>query len=213
MSHGRPWRGVAVLAALALAATASAQSDEGLKQVERLVKAAGNTVTAIGDTNVQLTKTMEVYNSLFAGNADNRKKIYNNIQKEMERTEQRRAKITEEASKMDAEAGTLFKDWTSSTAAIEDPDLRKRSEERLEATKAGYDQIGTAGQKAADLYGVFTKALEDHITFLGHDLNPTALAGLKPDADKLNEKAAKLIQSIDDTISTANIQMSALRPQ
>ena len=114
---------------------------------------------------------------------------------------------------MDAEAETLFRGWANSTTAIEDPDLRKRSEERFEATKAGYDQIKTAGQTAADLYGVFMKTLEDHITFLGHDLNPTALAGLKPDADKLNEKAAKLSQSIDDTISTANIQMSALRPQ
>ena len=213
MSYGRLWRGAAVLAVLALAATAGAQSDEGVKQVERLVKASGNTVKAIADTKVQLMKTMEVYNSLFADDADNRKKIYNNIQKEMENTEKRRGKIVEEAAKMNAEADALFKDWTNSTAAIESPDLRKRSEERLNATKASYAEIGTAAQKAGDMYGPFMKALQDQITFLGHDLNPDAVASLKPDAAKLNERADQLIRSIDDTIATSNKNIGALRPQ
>jgi hypothetical protein len=213
MSHGRLWRGAAVLAVLALAATAGAQSDEGVKQVERLVKASGNTVKAIGDTKVQLMKTMDVYNSLFADDAKDRKKIYNRIQKEMENTDKRRAKITEESAKMNAEADTLFKDWADSAAAIENPDLRKRSEERLAATRASYEEIGTVGQKAADLYGPFMKALQDQITYLGHDLNPDAVASLKPDAAKLNERADKLIKSIDDTMTTANTNIGALRPE
>jgi hypothetical protein len=213
MSHGRLWRGVAVLAVLALAATAGAQTDEGVKQVERLVKASGDTVKAIGETKVQLMKTMEVYNSLFADEATDRRKIYNQIQKEMENTDRRRARISEEAAKMNAEADTLFKGWADSTAAIENPDLRERSEERLNATRASYGEIGTVGQKAADLYAPFMKALQDQITYLGHDLNPEAVASLKPDAEKLNERSDKLIQSIDDTIATANKNIGALRPK
>jgi hypothetical protein len=213
MSYGRLWRGAAVLAALALAATAGAQSDEGVKQVERLVKASGNTVKAIADTKLQLMKTMDVYNSLFAEDAKNHRKIYNSIQKEMENTEKRRAKIGEESTKMEAEADTLFKDWANSAAAIENPDLRKRSEDRLMATKESYAEVGTVGQAAADLYGPFMKAMQDQITYLGHDLNPASVASLKPDAAKLNERADKLIKSIDDTISTANKNIGGLQPR
>jgi ElaB/YqjD/DUF883 family membrane-anchored ribosome-binding protein len=218
MRDGRLWRGVAVLlvaavAVIGLAGAAAAQSDEGVKQIERLVKASGNTVKAIGDTKLQLKKTMDVYNSLFAEDAKDRKKIYKGIQKEMETADKRRAKIDEEAAKMSAEADTLFQSWADSIAAIENPDLRKRSEERLEATKESYAEIGTVGQKAADLYGPFMKALQDQVTYLGHDLNPEAVASLKPDADKLNERAEKLIQSIDDTITTANKNIGALRPE
>ncbi len=212
MSQRRPWQGLAVLVALALASTAGAQSDEGVKQVERLVKASGNTVKAIADTKLQLKKTMDVYNSLFAEDAKNQKKIYKNIQKEMENTNKRRAKISEESAKMTAEADALFKDWSTSAAAIENPDLRKRSEERLEETKASYAEIGTVGQKAGDLYGPFMKALQDQITYLASDLNPTAIASLKPDAAKLNERANELIKSIDNSISTANRNIGALRP-
>jgi hypothetical protein len=212
MSHGRLWRGVAVLAMLSLAATAGAQSDEGVKQVERLVKASGNTVKAVADTKLQLVKTLDIYNALMADDAKDRKKLYNSLQKEMENTEKRRATIGEVAATMSAEADTLFKQWTDSAAAIENADLRKKSEERLAATKASYAEIGTVGQKASDLYGPFMKDLQDQVTFLGHDLNAEAVASLKPEAAKINEAASKLIQSIDDTITTANTNIGALRP-
>jgi hypothetical protein len=157
-------------------------------------------------------KTMDVYNALMADEAKDRKKLYNSLQKEMENTEKRRATIGEVAATMSAEADTLFKQWTDSAAAIENADLRKKSEERLAATKASYAEIGTVGQKASDLYGPFMKDLQDQVTFLGHDLNAEAVASLKPEAAKINEAASKLIQSIDDTITTANTNIGALRP-
>lgn len=213
MRQGRPLALLALVAALALASAAGAQSNEGVKQIERLVKASGNTVKAIGETKVQLMKTMDVYNGLMADDAKDRKKLYSSLQKEMETTDKRRAKIGEEAAGMKAEADTLFKQWADSTAAIENPDLRQRSQERLNATKASYAEIEAVGQKAADLYGPFMKDLQDQITFLGHDLNPAAVASLKPEAAKLNEQAEKLVKSIDDTIATANQRIGALRPQ
>jgi hypothetical protein len=212
MSHGRLWRGVAVMAMLALAATAGAQSDEGVKQVEALVKASGNTVQAIADARLQLTKTLDVYNSLMADDAKDRKKLYNNLQKEMANTEKRRAKIREESAKMGQAANTLFGQWANSAAAIESPDLRQKSEDRLEATKASYAEIGTVAGKAAEVYEPFMKALQDQVTFLGHDLNAAAIASLEPEAAKINEQARKLIKGIDDTITTANKNIGALRP-
>ena len=212
MSHRTILCGAAAVAVLALAATAGAQSDKGVKQVERLVKASGNTVKAIADTKLQLMKTLDVYNALMADDATDRKKLYNGLQKEMENTEKRRAKISEEAATMKAEADALFKQWVDSAAAIENADLRKKSEDRLATTKARYAEIGTVGQKASDLYGHFMKDMQDQVTFLGHDLNADAVASLKPEAAKINEAASKLVQSIDDTITTANTNIGALRP-
>jgi hypothetical protein len=213
MSRGRVMSCAVALAALGLATLATAQSNEGVKQTERLIKASGNTVKAIGETKVQLMKTMDVYNALMADDATDRKKLYKSVQKEMDNTEKRRMKITEEAAKMKSEADTLFAQWAESAAAIENPDLRKRSEDRLEATKASYAEIEAVGQKAADLYPPFMKDLQDQITYLGHDLNAEAVASLKPEVAKLNEKAQALVRSLDDTIGTANQKISALRPQ
>jgi SMC interacting uncharacterized protein involved in chromosome segregation len=213
MKHRALRRSLVALPLMALAAMATGQSNEGVKQVERLVKASGNTVKAIADTKLQLRKTMDVYNALMADDTKDRKKLYKSLQKEMDNTEKRRAKIGDEAAKMKTEADSLFAQWAQSTAAIDNADLRNRSEERLSTTKASYAEIETVGQKATDLYGPFMKDLQDQVTFLGHDLNPSAVASLKPEAAKLNEKAETLVKSIDDTIATANRKIAALRPQ
>jgi len=213
MKHAVSWRYLAALPILAVAGLAAAQSNEGVKQVERLVKASGTTVKAIADTKVQLMKTMDVYNALMADDAKDRKKLYGTLQKEMANVDKQRAKIDDESAAMKAEADALFRQWTESSAAIDSADLRQRSEERLQNTKSSYAEIETVGQRAAELYGPFMNDLQDQVTYLGHDLNPGAVASLKPEAAKLNEKASALIERIDDTIATTNRKIDALRPE
>jgi hypothetical protein len=158
-------------------------------------------------------KTLDVYNGLMADGATDRKGAYKKLQSEMESTEKRRSEIGLKADEMKAEAETLFKSWADSAAAISDAGLRKQSEDRLAKTKASFAQIGTVGQKATEIYQPMMKALQDQVTYLGHDLNPSAVASLKPNALKLNDQAKELVKRIDDTISTANTAISALRPQ
>ena len=197
---------------LSLAVAARAQ-DEGVKKVEQLTKKAGATVEAIANTKVQLMKTMDVYNSLMADGATDRKGLYKKLQSEMAATEKRRGEITLRADEMKTEADTLLKSWADSAAAISDPSLRKASDDRLAKTKASFADVGTVGQKAGELYGPVMKGLQDQVTYLGHDLNPSAVASLKPNAAKLNADAKELEKRIDDTISSANTAIGALRPQ
>jgi hypothetical protein len=206
-------QGLAAAAIVLSFAVAGRSQDEGVKQVEQLTKKAGATVEAIANTKVQLMKTMDVYNGLMADGATDRKGAYKKLQQEMESTEKRRSEITLRADEMKAEADTLFKSWADSAAAISDADLRRRSDERLSKTKASFAEIGTVGQKATELYGPVMKALLDQVTYLGHDLNPSAVASLKPNAAKLNEEAKELVRRIDATIATANTAIGALRPQ
>ena len=197
---------------LSLVGIASAQ-DTGVKQVEALTKKSGSMVQAIAETKVQLQKTMEVYNSLLAEEAKDRKSLYKKLQSEMESTEKRRSAIAMRADEARTEADILFKSWADSATAISDPTLRKKSEERLTKTKTSYSQIGAAGREAAEAYGPVMKALQDQVTFLGHDLNPSAVASLKPNAAKLNDEVAALYKKIDATITTANTSIGSLRPQ
>jgi hypothetical protein len=204
---------LAAAAIVLSSAVAARPQDEGVKQVEQLTKKAGAMVEAIGNTKIQLMKAMDVYNGLMSDSATDRKGLYKKLQGEMATTDKRRAEITVRADEMRVEADTLFKSWADSAAAIGNADLKKRSEERLAKTKASFAEIGTVGQKAADLYGPVMKALQDQVTYLGHDLNPSAVASLKPDAAKLNQQVQELGKRIDDTITTANAGIAALRPQ
>jgi hypothetical protein len=206
-------RGLAAAAIVLSSAVVVQPQDQGVKQIELLTKKAGATVEAIGNTKLQLMKTVDVYNGLMADGATDRKGAYKKLQQEMAATDKRRSEIGLRADEMKAEADALFKSWSDSAAAISDPELRKRSEERLAKTKASFAEIGTVGQKATELYGPVMKTLQDQVTYLGHDLNPSAVASLKPNAAKLNDEAKELVKRIDDTITTANTAIGARRPQ
>ena len=185
--------------------------DEGVKQVEQLIKKANAGVESINDTKLQLQKTMEAYNAVLAPDVKDRRDAYKKLQKEVATTEKKRAMVSTRNGEMNVEAGRLFKNWEGSTAAIQDPALRQRSQERLAVAKKRYSEIQANGQGAASLYTPFMKALQDQVTYLGHDLNPEAVATLKPEADKLNAQAKELYSAIDKTTAAANNNISQLR--
>ena len=204
---------VIVVAVLVGWAGSAWAQDEGVKQVQQLVKKANSTVGAINETKLQLQKTMAAYDSVLAPDTKDRRDAYNKLQKEMTNTEKKRAQIAQRSTEMNAQADTVFKDWEGSTAAIQNPDLRKRSEDRLGQAKERFGQIRTTGQDASELYGPFMKSLQDQVTFLGNDLNPSAVASLAPDAAKLKAQADELYAAIDKTTAAANANIAALKTQ
>jgi hypothetical protein len=187
--------------------------DEGVKQVQQLIKKANSVIESITAAKLQLQKTMEAYNAVLAPDVKDRRDAYKKLQKEMATSDKKRAEVSTRSNEMNTEADKLFKSWEGSTAAISDPDLRQRSEQRLTAAKQRFGEIRTNGQKASELYATFMKSLQDQVTFLGHDLNPGAVAALKPNADKLNAQAQELFAAIDMATAAANDNISRLSAQ
>ena len=58
--------------------------DEGVKQIEQLIKRANSEVESITEAKLQLQKTMEAYNAVLAPDAKDRRDAYKKLQKEME---------------------------------------------------------------------------------------------------------------------------------
>jgi ElaB/YqjD/DUF883 family membrane-anchored ribosome-binding protein len=203
----------AVIAGLAMiigsSVGASAQ-DEGVKQIQQLIKKANAEVEAIADAKLQLQKTMDAYNAVLAPDAKDRRDSYKKLQKEISSAEKKRTDVSEKAAEMNTEADKLFKSWQGSAAAIQNPDLRQRSEDRLKRTQDRFGEIRQTGQEASTLYAPFMKSLQDQVTFLGHDLNPGAVSSLKPDAEKLNAQAKDLYASIDKVTAAANNNIAKL---
>jgi DNA repair exonuclease SbcCD ATPase subunit len=212
MSSKRLYTCVA-LGALVLGPGLVRAQDEGVKQVQRLVKSAGTTVQSIVETKNQLQKTLDAYDAVLAENVKDRRSAYKDLQKEMDNTEKKREQIKLRTGDMDNDASTLFQSWADSAKAMDNADLRKRTEDRLAETKSSYAEIHAAGAKAVAVYDPFMKSLKDQVEYLGHDLNASAVASLKPDAAKLHQQAKELFDAIDETVATANTNIGALRPE
>jgi DNA repair exonuclease SbcCD ATPase subunit len=191
--------------------SASAQ-DRGVKQLEKVVTRAGTAVQVIVETQLQLTKTVDVYNALMAQDAKDRKALYKKLQSELAATEKKRSEIRMRSDELRGESEILFQSWTDSLKAIESADLRKRSEERQTKMRASLSDIEAAGKKALEIYVPVMKTLQDHVAYLGHDLTAPAVASLEADAAKLNEQVKGLSKRIDETVVVANGTIATMRP-
>jgi chromosome segregation ATPase len=198
------------IALLVAAVPALGADDAGVKQIQELIKKARAQVESITDAKQQLQRTMQAYNGVLAPDVKDRQDAYKKLQKEISTTEKKRADVSSRRDQLNVEADKLFKSWEASTAAIQSADLRTRSEERQKRTQDRFADIRQIGQRAADLYTPFMKTLQDQVTYLGHDLNPGAVASLKPDADKLNAQASELYTAIDKVTAAANDNITRL---
>jgi hypothetical protein len=209
----RTWPGLCLMGLLALASTGTAaDQDQGVRQLEKVAMRADATAQAMLDTQLQLMKTMDVYNGLLAPDAKDRKGLYKKLQQELANTEKRRAEIKVRADEMRGEAEILFQSWTDSLPAIEDASLRKRSEERQGKMRAAIADIATVAQKAAELCVPVIKLLQDHVAYLAHDLNVGAITSLAHDADKANKEVQELSVRIDEAVTSAHGKIAVLRP-
>jgi hypothetical protein len=199
---------------LSLAAiTAVGAQGDGVKQIELLIKKSTAAVRAVDDTKLQVQKTMDAYNLVVAPETMNRKSAYGKLRKEMDATKKKQAAIAVRGGEASAEADTLFKSWQASTAAISDANLRTKSQQRLAAAQARVTEIQDDNKRADELYATFMKALEDQVTYLGHDLNASSVASLKEESAKLNTQASELYAAIEKATSSAAAAIAALSPE
>ncbi|MGH9323740.1 MAG: DUF2959 family protein [Vicinamibacteria bacterium] len=204
-----------VCLAIALPTTAGAQifgSDpESLKRTDKLIKGAEDLIKETVTARQEIDKTLASYNALFEEDVTDVRKAYKDVEKGIERTEKQREGVRKKVDEMTVEADSYFASWNQSLQQIGDEGLRKRSEDRMKETKAQFDGILSAVDKARGEYEPFIASLKDQWTYLGHDLNASGIASLKPDADKLNTQAGELFKSIDEGMKKAEDYIASLR--
>jgi hypothetical protein len=186
-------------------------AQQGVKQAERLVKRAEATVKQILDTKTELEKSLTTYNALVTGGSGDAKKLYNDLRKSVDRSENKREDVRKRGADMETEAHAFFEEWTASLATIGDEQLKQRSRARLDETRVRFGEILSAGRRAGADFDVFMAALRDQIVYLGYDLNPGALASLSEDAKKLNDQASTMFESIDVLTATINHHLGSMK--
>lgn len=210
-SIGLLWMLGTALAAGSAEAQIFGSDPEGLKRTDELIDKAEDLVKEAVDTRKELAETLDSYNALFEGDVENVRDTYKDVEEGMKDTEKQRAEVRKKLDEMKVEADAYFASWTQSLDQIESPNLRKRSEERMQETKSHFDGVVASVTDAREKYEPFMASLKDQWTYLGHDLNPEGIASLKPDAAKLNEDAGELFQSIDAGMAKADQYIQSLR--
>jgi hypothetical protein len=184
----------------------------GHRKTDKLIYQARLTTASIRDTLFQIQNTMEGYNAIIDGKAPDNRKAYKRLVKDIGKCETAAENVGRRADAMQKVADKFFGDWEASLAGFNSEEMRAKSAGRMNATKANYDKIFEAGRQARELFDPFIANMDDQIRFLGHDLNPSAIADLQDEAAQLNADAEELDKAISETIKVAARYANSLEP-
>jgi len=210
--HGRLAAAVALSTGLVALGALPAFSQAGPEQTQKLLKTVESTVKSIGEARQQLEKTLAGYNSIMDLTAKDTKDAYKNLGKDITESEKKVADTKLKVDEMNAEAGRNFTAWKDSASAITDPDLRKRSEQRLADSQARYEKIAAAGKDARQSFDSLMTDIKNQSTFLGNDLNTSAITSLKGDAAKFNTRAKTVFDKIDGVNKMFDTYVTSMKP-
>ena len=140
------------------------------------------------------------------------KSAYKDLGRDIADSEKKVAAGRPRVEEMNTSANGYFAARNAALQAISDPDLRARSEERLNATYAQFEKISAAGKDTRQLFDTLMTDAKNQSTFLGHDLNASAIASLKPDAAKFNARAAAVFGKVDDVTRMFDEYIASLKP-
>ena len=201
-----------LLASLTVAGQTPERSrTEGLKETDRFIKAGGATSESVALAKVEMQKTLTAYNNLVTQPSKNMKGDYKKLIKSMDSMNSHVNAAAAKVEGMQSVSDTYFQGRAETLKNIEDPSLQSRARERMQESQKAFDAVLASLREADAAFEPFRKQLADHITFLGSDLNPSATASLRPEADKLNADGAKIFAQADEAITRANDYFRSLK--
>jgi DNA repair exonuclease SbcCD ATPase subunit len=207
------WCLVLVCASGASATSALAADDQGHERIEEFLKRVEKTTEAVAKAQESLEETLVDYTKMLSAETHNRRKLYDNAWKGIERTEERSKELGDRLREMYQESGVLFKGWKKSLQEIREEKLRARSDKRLTAASERHDKLHGRGLDARSELDSVVSVLRDHMLYLEHDLNDSSVKSLAPEAAELAGRAKKCVAGLQDYSKSAVEFAKSLSPE
>jgi hypothetical protein len=147
-----------------------------------------------------LTRLQELYG--FQGGE--LEKTYRGLQRDYDRSAQKAKDLKERIRQMNQIARDLFKEWESEARSISSDSLRQDSLKQLRDTRAGYEELYAATQRAEQTLEPVLVKFRDYVLYMKHNLNAQAIGALQGEAKKIQIDISQLIDEMNAAIRKAD---------
>ena len=191
----------------------SALEKVGLEKREILVDRVESARDAQGEAQEQFKDALERFKALVGYDGGDLEKRYEILSDEYDDSRKQAEAVRERIDGVKDVAGALFREWERELEEYSDPSLKRRSRSQLDDTRARYDQLVRAMDRAAASMDPVLAMLRDQTLFLKHNLNARALGSLSGTADQLQADVTRLVKQMQASIAEANRFLATIRPE
>lgn len=184
----------------------------GIHKREILVDRVSDAREAQEDAKEQFSSALERFLAITKVEPGEIRERYDALDAELKRNETRATEVRDRLAAVKDVADALFAEWRGELKQYGNAELRRRSEQQLEATQRRYRDLITAMDRAAERMEPVLGAFRDQVLFLKHNLNAQAVRSLDVTSQSLQEDIGRLIADMERSIREADQFIQSLQP-
>ncbi len=190
---------LAVTAGLSACSSASKEKD-GLREVDTLVNRIERVHVETELAQSRAHDALERLQTLVAPDFGGDSLLsFGEFVDAVEQSEDQSDRLSKSLKPMEKTADAVFERWNKGLEDFTSPDMRRRSAERLQVTRDRFLSVLAANQRAVAALEIFNVGLRDHMLYLQHDFNPSAVADLQGEVTAM----ANRVKGVDTEITAS----------
>ena len=159
----------------------------------------------------QFKTTMQKFQELTNFNGGDLEAEYDKLNASYESCVSRADAVSSKIKSIDEVAQDMFAEWKSELSQYDNQDLRAKSEQELNDTKAKYAKLIALMRKSEASMQPVLRAFHDQVLFLKHNLNADAISSLQSTAAGIDTDVKQLIVEMEASINEANDFISKVK--
>lgn len=160
----------------------------------------------------EFANALEQFKSVVGVKGGDLEAKYNKLSAALEDSEERASDVRERIAAVEDVADALFKEWRAELKQYSNSDLRRSSEQQMKESRARYETLMSAMNKAESRIDPVLQPLRDQVLYLKHNLNAKAIGGLTDEVTSIETKVDDLVRDMETSIREANAFIETLTP-
>ncbi|MEA3291662.1 MAG: DUF2959 domain-containing protein [Pseudomonadota bacterium] len=182
----------------------AAMEKVGIHKRDVLVDRVEDARDAQNEAKEQFVSAYEQFAELVDYDGGDLEKNYEKLNREYQRSEKSAREIDDRIDAVESVAGALFKEWNNELGEYTDPNLRRSSKQKLDATRRQYETLIASMHDARSKIDPVLDVLRDQTLYLKHNLNARALSSLEGEVVSMERKVDDLVREMEAAIAEAN---------
>ena len=161
-------------------------------------------------TQQQLKTTLQAFQEVTGFQGGNLEKVYNKLNKELERSKDRANGLKKRVDSVDDVAKSMFSEWQGEIQGMHNATLRRQSQELLRTARQQHGLYMTRMRRTEENIQPVLEAFNDQVLFLKHNLNARAISSLRKTSAQIDAQASALIRDIEASSKQADDYIQTL---
>lgn len=182
----------------------------GIEKRELLAKRVENAKDSQEEAQEKFRDALERFQAVTGHDGGELEDEYEELREAYESARDQAADVKQRIDQIDSVADALFDEWQAELAQYSDASLRQSSAERLTRTRAQVRELLRVMRKAEKTLDPVLHKLNDRVLYLKHNLNASALSGLRAKLPELQSDVDRLVREMQASISEADAFIDSL---